>query len=51
MGTWILLDCARVCQNLTNGQNKLKVSGKTDGIIINVLAIHCSYVSFNVQKL
>ena len=51
MGTWIVLDCARVCQNLTNGQNILKVSENTDGIITNVFAIHCSYVSFNVQKL
>ena len=51
MGTWILLDCARVCQNWTNGQNKLKISEKTARIIANVLAIHFSYVSFNVQEL
>ena len=51
MGTWILLDCARVCQNLTNGQNILKVSQNTAGIITNVFVIHFSDVSFNVQGL
>ena len=38
MGTWIVLDCARLCQNLTNGQNILKVAEYTAGIISNVLA-------------
>ena len=36
MGTSIVLDCARVCQNLSNGQNILKVSVNTAGIITNV---------------
>ena len=51
MGTSIVLDCARVCQNLSNGENILKVSWKIDRIIANVFAIHFSYVSFNVQEL
>ena len=51
MGTWILLERARVCQNWINGQNILKVSGKSKGIIANVFPIHFSYVSFNVQEL
>ena len=49
MGTWIWPDCVRVCQNLNNGQNILKVSENASGIISNVFAIHFSYVSFNVQ--
>ena len=38
MGTWIVLDCARLCQNLTNGQNILKVSENTAGIIVECFA-------------
>ena len=51
MGTWILLDCARLCQNLTNGQNILKFLGNTAEIIVNVFVIHFSYVSFTVKAL
>ena len=48
---WILLDCARVCKKLSNGQNLLKVSANITAIIWNVFAIHLSYVSFNRQEL
>ena len=51
MGTWIVLDCARLCQNLINGQNILKVLENTTGIITNVFVIHFAYVSFNLQEL
>ena len=51
MGSWILLDCARGYQNLTNGQNILHFTDNTAGIIMNVFAIHFSYVSFNLQEL
>ena len=49
-------DCARACSSMpkcgSNGQNILKVSVNTaKGIITNVFAIHCSYVSFNLQEL
>ena len=51
MGTRVLLDSARVCQNLTNGPNILKYSENTASIITNVFAIHFSYVCFNLQEL
>ena len=50
-GLYILLDCARVCKKLSNGQNLLKVSDHIPAIIKNVFAIHLSYVSFNRQEL
>ena len=49
MGTWILLDYARGCQNLTNGQNILKVLENTAPMIGNFYVIHFSYVSFHLQ--
>ena len=48
---WILLDCSRVCKNLTNGQNLLKFWHNISVTISNVFVIHFSYLSFNVQEL
>ena len=60
MGTSIVLDCARVCQNWSNGQNILKISVNTARIIANVscytfalmyLLIYRSYEALNADGL
>ena len=60
MGTWIVLDCARLCQNLTNGPNILKVSENTAAndfecfswyISLMYLLKSRSYEAFNADHL
>ena len=60
MGTWIVLDCARLCQNLTNGQNIRKVPEKYCWdycrmflwyISLMYLLICRSYEAFNADDL
>ena len=41
MGTRIVLDCARVCQNLNNGQNILKFLG----ILLRLFRMFLLYIS------